>query len=87
MNKDDGTAWMVMQKRTSNSLVFWNRTFDEYAQGFGDARMDTWLGLRNIRQLIESGKRLQLQMEIEGDRCGAGEGNYYFGVWNFAVRF
>jgi hypothetical protein len=85
---DKGKAWMVMQKRTSGSLTFWNRTFEEFAQGFGDPSLDSWLGLRKIRQMINSGKRLQLQVEIEGNRCDPAKAQeYYFGLWNFAVNF
>lgn len=86
MDSEDRKAWMVLQKRTSDSLVFWNRTFDEYSQGFGDPCTDSWLGLKQVRQMIESGYKLQLRMEMEGERCASSqEDSYYVGTWNFEV--
>ncbi|KAI6192229.1 Fibrinogen C-terminal domain-containing protein [Aphelenchoides bicaudatus] len=86
MNRDgDGKAWMIMQKRTGDSVAFWNRTLQEYAQGFGDPVRDSWLGLRNVRHLVEAGHKLQLKMEIDGERCEEGEGEYYVGIWNFEI--
>lgn len=86
MDSEDGRAWMVMQKRTNGALNFWNRTFDEYSQGFGDPSTDSWLGLKQIRQMIEVGYKFQLRMEIEGERCTLGQEDlYYVGTWDFSV--
>ncbi|KAI6192239.1 Fibrinogen C-terminal domain-containing protein [Aphelenchoides bicaudatus] len=85
MNVDgDNQAWMVMQKRTGNTVMFWNRTMEEYAQGFGDIFTNYWLGLRNVRHLIEAGHRLQLKMQVEGERC-VGRSAYYVGIWRFEI--
>jgi hypothetical protein len=88
MSEKDGNAWMVMQKRTGGQVEFWDRTFLEYSQGFGDKSKDHWLGLKHVRDLIEAGHKLQLRMEIEGDRCGRTDhqDDYYFGTWNFEIE-
>jgi len=86
MNEDDGKAWMVMQQRTSGELPFWNRTYDEYIQGFGFPTGDHWLGLAHIRNMIKAGYNLQLKVEIKGDRCEKNLDNlYYTGIWKFEL--
>jgi hypothetical protein len=84
---DQSGAWMVMQKRSSDSLRFWDRTFSEYSQGFGDPSNDHWLGLKHVRSLIDAGHKLKLKMEIAGNRCDPDEEiDYYSGTWSFEVR-
>lgn len=86
MDNANGKTWMVMQKRNSDAVAFSNRTFEDYAVGFGEPSSNHWLGLRNVRKLIDAGYNLQLRIEIEGDRCGRVEEDlYYVGTWNFLV--
>jgi len=86
MNESDGKSWMVMQQRTSGELPFWNRNHDEYTQGFGSPNGDHWLGLKQVRDLIEAGYILQLKVEIKGERCEEGLDHlYYTGIWKFEI--
>lgn len=87
MNEREGIGWMVLQNRTGAEVEFWNQTFEEYSQGFGDVNGDHWLGLERVREMIEAGHKLQLRMEIQGDRCGRAvhQDDYYVGYWNFEI--
>lgn len=79
---------MVIQERSSNSVTFWNRTFDEYAVGFGDPNHDHWLGLEHVQELIRAGYTFRLRMEVKGDRCTRSRNvETYSGDWDFDVSF
>ncbi|KAL5008821.1 hypothetical protein ScPMuIL_014402 [Solemya velum] len=55
----------VIQRRTSGTLNF-NRTWDEYKNGFGDLAGDFWLGNENIHSLTEdSALGLQIDLLVE----------------------
>ena len=41
---DAGRAWMVFQRRFNGKTVFWNKTWLEYKEGFGNLREEFWLG-------------------------------------------
>jgi ficolin len=81
-------AWMVLQRRTNNHLSF-NRSFDEYADGFGSPSGDHWLGLEKVYQYVKKGHKLQLRIELRGDHCDdcskLGADGYWWGDWDFAV--
>lgn len=44
-------GWTVIQKRLLNSTLSFNRTMDEYLDGFGTLESDFWYGLFKIRTL------------------------------------
>ncbi|XP_053685807.1 angiopoietin-related protein 6-like [Sabethes cyaneus] len=48
-----GGGWMVFQKRQDGSVPF-NRTWDEYRDGFGNPRGEYWLGVEKLYQLTAS---------------------------------
>ncbi|GFR76141.1 angiopoietin-related protein 1 [Elysia marginata] len=50
----DGGGWTVVQRRTSG-LVSFDRRWRDYENGFGNMDNGYWLGLRNMRRLIERG--------------------------------
>jgi len=84
-------AWMVLQRRSSGSLSF-NKTFDEYADGFGSPSLDHWLGLEKVYIYSKLGHRLQMRIELRGDLCnennkcsGLGRDGYWWGDWNFSL--
>lgn len=45
-----GGGWTVIQHRTSGNESF-QRSWDDYAKGFGDVTKDFWLGNRAIHKL------------------------------------
>ncbi|KAE9549396.1 hypothetical protein FO519_007386, partial [Halicephalobus sp. NKZ332] len=84
-------AWMVLQRRSNGQLSF-NRSFDEYADGFGSPSVDHWLGLEKVYIYSKLGHRLQMRIELRGDLCsennkcsGFGKNGYWWGDWNFAL--
>ena len=69
MVTDDG-GWIVIQRRVDGSLPF-NRTFEEYENGFGDPSGEFWYGLRNIYCLTTSGHtHLRIDFKYENGTAG-----------------
>lgn len=67
-------GWVVLQKRTSNSVTFW-KNWADYKSGFGDSA-NTWLGNDNLHQLTRAGFT-ELRIELmEAD------GNTGYGEWD-----
>ncbi|XP_064601229.1 ficolin-3-like [Liolophura sinensis] len=50
-----GRGWMVVQRRINGELDF-NKTWEEYRQGFGDLSSEFWLGNEYIWPLLNSSK-------------------------------
>ena len=59
----DGGGWLVIQRRINGTLPF-NRTLEEYVNGFGDPSGEFWYGLKNILCLTK-GKEVELQIDLE----------------------
>jgi len=58
----DGTGWTVIQRRTDGGLSF-ARGWDDYADGFGDAPADYWLGNEYVHRLT-SGRPFRLRADM-----------------------
>ncbi|CAD5229002.1 unnamed protein product [Bursaphelenchus okinawaensis] len=82
---DENDAWLVIQQRQNGDEVFYNRSFNDYALGFGDQASDHWLGLEKIRALLNRYK-LQLRIEARGDRCDKRKDDLYLlGLYDFTI--
>ncbi|KAI8486251.1 Fibrinogen- domains (FReDs) [Branchiostoma belcheri] len=57
-----GGGWTVIQRRIDGSVPF-NRTWEEYKQGFGDKNGEYWLGNENIH-LLTAQKDYKLQVDM-----------------------
>ncbi|XP_019639072.1 PREDICTED: ficolin-2-like [Branchiostoma belcheri] len=58
-----GGGWTVIQRRQDGSVPF-NRTWEEYKQGFGNKNGEYWLGNENIHLLtILKNHRLRIDLE------------------------
>uniref|UniRef100_A0A1I7YD22 Fibrinogen C-terminal domain-containing protein n=1 Tax=Steinernema glaseri TaxID=37863 RepID=A0A1I7YD22_9BILA len=86
-------GWTVMSRRI-NDFMFWNRTFEEYAVGFGNPGESHWLGLDRVHELVSHfpGGKALLRIELRNDLCsrrgacsGEGAEGYWWGEWKFAV--
>uniref|UniRef100_A0A915M3X1 Fibrinogen C-terminal domain-containing protein n=1 Tax=Meloidogyne javanica TaxID=6303 RepID=A0A915M3X1_MELJA len=85
-------GWIVLQKRTSGKWPFWNASFDEYSYGFGDLPDgDHWLGLDRVSAFVESNRRLEMRIRLQGDFCvskacsGLGDDGNWWGDWKFKI--
>ncbi|VDM75453.1 unnamed protein product [Strongylus vulgaris] len=86
-----GGGWTVIQRRIDPSVYFYNRTWQEYEDGFGDFDGSHWLGLQNIYRLApRQGDSWILRIELRGDHC-RGNGclnkndGYWWGEWPFKL--
>ncbi|CAH2311997.1 Hypothetical predicted protein [Pelobates cultripes] len=59
----DGGGWTVFQRRQDGSVDF-NRTWQEYKQGFGSLQGEHWLGNENLHSLTRLGQHT-LRIELE----------------------
>lgn len=73
-------------------MQFWNKTFNEYADGFGVPTGDHWLGLEKVSAYVKRGHKLQLRIVLQHDLCnekgkcsGKGDSGYWFADWDFKV--
>uniref|UniRef100_A0A914BZ87 Fibrinogen C-terminal domain-containing protein n=1 Tax=Acrobeloides nanus TaxID=290746 RepID=A0A914BZ87_9BILA len=85
-------GWNVLQRRTGPELQFWNKTFNEYADGFGVPTGDHWLGLEKVSAYVKRGHKLQLRIVLQHDLCnekgkcsGIGDSGYWFADWDFKI--
>ncbi|XP_047202076.1 fibrinogen-like protein 1-like protein isoform X1 [Girardinichthys multiradiatus] len=57
-------GWTVVQHITVNSSVDFDRTWDEYKNGFGDVTGDHWLGNEYLYQLTRGPARYKLGVKL-----------------------
>ncbi|ALC40375.1 maker618 [Drosophila busckii] len=62
-SKFNGSGWAVIQRRMDGSVNF-NRTWDEYKNGFGDLRGEFWLGLERLH-LMTKFRPHELYIQLE----------------------
>ena len=59
-------------RRINGNVLFWNRTWEDYKNGFGSfAQNNFWLGLDKIHALVNRSNRpyVTLRTELTGNRC------------------
>ena len=59
----DGGGWLVIQRRQDGSVDF-NRTYEEYENGFGNLTTEFWYGLKPLHCLTSEG-RWQLRVDFK----------------------
>ncbi|XP_041372460.1 fibrinogen C domain-containing protein 1-like [Gigantopelta aegis] len=75
----DNQGWLVFQRRTDGSVNF-DRTWNEYRDGFGDLNNEFWLGNTNIHRITRQG-HYDLTIDLEDF-----EGNTKYALYkNFSV--
>ncbi|KAI6204472.1 hypothetical protein M3Y94_00678100 [Aphelenchoides besseyi] len=81
-------SWTRMQLRVDESGEFWNRTIEEYRNGFGPLNGNHWLGLEKVRAFIDAGYRLRLRIRVDGSRCDKTKKNLTFiGDYDFWILY
>ena len=63
----DHLVWTVVLNRVSNLGGFFDRSYDEYENGFGTPEGNFWLGLENIHNLIKQ-QPVKMRIEATNDR-------------------
>ena len=81
MDSSDG-GWTVLIRRTPdvNKRVLFNRTWDEYVEGFGDLTGEFWYGLKNMHCLTS-----REPMEVEVEMRQNGSESIVFSYDNFMI--
>ncbi|XP_052680625.1 ficolin-1-like [Crassostrea angulata] len=64
-----GHVWTMIQRRMDGSVNFY-RGWNDYKNGFGDVDSEFWIGLDNIRRLVQSGYTV-LRVELEDGMASA----------------
>ena len=74
----EGGGWIVIQRRTKGDTNF-NRSWNDYKNGFGELDSDFWLGLDKMHTITATGRwELKVTLKTSGKE---GEANYrYFTV-------
>jgi hypothetical protein len=70
-----GGGWTVFQRRIDGSVSFY-RTWNEYANGFGDPAKEFWLG-NNRLALLTSAQQYKLRVDL-----GDWDGNYKYAEYS-----
>ena len=62
-------GWIVIQRRFSNGLNF-DRTWQEYKDGFGDLNSEFWMGLEKLHMITNGYKSYRLQVTVTDEQGG-----------------
>ncbi|XP_013412436.1 angiopoietin-1-like [Lingula anatina] len=68
-------GWLVLMRRYDNTMNF-NRNWTDYKLGFGDPRLQFWMGNEALHALTNQGN---YSMLVDMLSCN---GNYYYVKWN-----
>ncbi|KAI1719930.1 lectin c-type domain-containing protein [Ditylenchus destructor] len=68
--ESSGGGWTVFQQRVDGRTVFWNRTWTEYRDGFGQLGRNSefWMGLELLHKMSTIQPNTSLRVELWGDR-------------------
>ncbi|XP_028294072.1 fibrinogen-like protein 1-like protein [Gouania willdenowi] len=69
-------GWTVVQHMTVNSSVDFDRTWDEYKNGFGYVTGDHWLGNEYLHELTKGSARYKLGIKLVGPDAVTKMGEY-----------
>jgi len=72
--EDDGSAWMVFQRRIDGSTDF-NKNFLEFSVGFGNLQTEFWWGLEKLSKITKDG-HWELQVDLEDFQGNTGYARY-----------
>ena len=59
----DGGGWTVFQRHQSDSVSF-NRSWDDYKNGFGDLSDSFWWGNEKLAQALNDGRQYELRIDL-----------------------
>lgn len=63
--ESDGGGWLVILRRVSESDF--NRTWQDYVEGFGELKHNFWYGLRAMHELTSNGERWELRVDLSDE--------------------
>ena len=82
-----GGGWTVIQKRMDGSVDF-NRTWNEYKDGFGNLVGEFWLGLDKINRLTRNKTKNKLRVDLGVKNGKTVHPEYsWFGIGNETAEY
>ena len=82
-----GGGWTVIQKRMDGSVDF-NRTWNEYKDGFGNLVGEFWLGLDKINRLTRNKTKNKLRVDLGVKNVKTVHPEYsWFGIGNETAEY
>ena len=75
----DGGGWTVFQRHQSDAVSF-NRSWEEYKNGFGDLSDSFWWGNEKLAQALNDGRQYELRIDLfdwEGEHRYAKYSHFY----------
>ena len=75
----DGGGWTVFQRHQSEAVLF-NRSWDEYKNGFGDLSDSFWWGNEKLAHALNDGRQYELRIDLfdwEGEHRYAKYSHFY----------
>ena len=48
-----GRCWILVQQNDRSDDLFFNRNWEDYSQGFGDASRNFWIGNEHLHQMTQ----------------------------------
>ncbi|TMS35149.1 hypothetical protein L596_002609 [Steinernema carpocapsae] len=86
-----GGGWTVIQRRENGKLRFWDRTWDEYKNGFGSLceveNCEFWIGNEIISRISSKDNSVTLRVDLWGDRApySSHANDYYYSEYTFKL--
>ncbi len=59
-------GWTRVMSKINNSMTAFNKSMQEYTNGFGEFESNNWLGLNSLRQLTNQ-QQMTLRIELSND--------------------
>ncbi|GMR42440.1 hypothetical protein PMAYCL1PPCAC_12635, partial [Pristionchus mayeri] len=84
--RETDQQWTLVQKRDDGSEAYWNRSWEEYKEGFGTEEGSFyWMGLEGLHGLAS--RSTSLKIEMWGDRSPGSkhENDYYWAIYTFSL--
>ncbi|XP_078340241.1 ryncolin-1-like [Crassostrea virginica] len=79
----DGGGWTILQRRFEGSTDFQNKTWQNFAEGFGNPKHEYWIGNDAIHDLTKSGKA---QLRIDLKRFNGEQGNVTYSTFKVGSK-
>ncbi|KAF8366039.1 hypothetical protein PRIPAC_83868 [Pristionchus pacificus] len=79
--------WKLVQKREDGSEAYWNRTWNEYKEGFGSEDGSFyWMGLEKLHEVANKPTSLKIEMWDDRAPDSKNPNEYYWAIYTFSIE-